>query len=187
MHPIASLILFACTGDEGAPTDAAPDWGRDSGEADDTSDTVADSGDSGETGDTDVVEPVWAFEDGNTGIRFDLSYDGTVGGSDVVRLGLFATPNRSAGPVTKFDITAIFPKSIEVPVDVADFRASDGLGYDAAVYVAAYIDRNNDNYWYPGPEDLVLIYGEGGALSWVIPVNRNQLTTGAVLAFKDPY
>lgn len=187
MHPFVSLLLLACTGEDGASTDAAPDWGRDSGEADDTHTADTDTADTGDSGDTAAVEPTWAFEDGNTGIRFDLSYDGTVGGSDVVRIGLFGSPNRSGGALTKLDVTAIFPKSIEVPISLADFPAPDGAEYDGAVYVAAYIDRNNDHYHYPGPEDLVIIYGPGGGLSWDIPVYRNKLTTGAELAFKDPY
>lgn len=185
---LAACSLAACTPDGASGTDVAPDWSQDSGlETDDTGNT--DSNESGETGETDdpTIEPTWAFEDGTTGIRFDLVYDGTVGAEDVVRIGLFTSATRGGGPAQKVDVVAIFPKSVEVSIEVADFPPPGGVDYDAAAYVAAYIDRNNDHYHYPGPEDLVLIYGPGEGVSWGIPVYRNMLTTGATLTFKDPF
>ena len=187
-HVAFASLLAACSGEESTGSDGVPDWSIDSGH-DDSPDTDTSQVDTGqpETGDTAVVEPTWAFEDGNTGIRFDLSYDGTVGSEDVVRIGLFTSANRSGGAKVKVDVTAIFPKSVEVPVSSLDFTAPLGVEYDGAAYVAAYIDRNNDHYHYPGPEDLVIIYGPGEGESWAIPFYEGKLTTGAVLAFEDPF
>ncbi len=174
------LALLACdagsdTGDTGGDTYDRPD-------TDDTGDTQVDTSETGETGEDTPEPPELEWSIGTTGLRMELTYDGTVGSEDVVRVGIWTDEYRAGSQLEKVDTSASFPKTLEV-----ELPELGEAPFQYEVYIAAYIDRNNDHYHYPGPEDLVLVYGEDGITSWPILIKDGYLTTGVVLAFEDPY
>jgi hypothetical protein len=181
---LASIVglLVACdgggegdTGDTGGTTDDS----KDTDSASDTNDTYH-TGETGETGEPTVEEPVFSQEDGATGLRIELTYPGEVGAEDTVHIGIWNSgPARSGSYADRIVVSASFPKTVEKPLNYAEIGGT--------VYLAAYLDRGNNNYRYPGSDDLVLIYGPGDGTSWEIPLAEGKVTTGITLAFEDPY